>query len=96
MAPHAPSLTMPPRYSYPTSQQLQNVQRVDVAWYEYEHGSLKAYTCSVKGMGSRRRVESSNALPKTGRNDNNKAKSVFSFLGLQTACPETEHQIIVT
>ena len=46
------------------TRQLQDVQRVDVVWDEYVHGSLKTYTRSVRGKGSRRRVESSNALPR--------------------------------
>ena len=33
-------------------------------WDEYVHGSLKAYTRSTRGKGSRRRVESSNAVLK--------------------------------
>ena len=56
--------------------QLQNVQRLDVVWDEYVHGSLKAYTRSTRGKGSRRCVESSNAVPKNWmeflRNDDNK------------------------
>ncbi len=79
--------------------QLQHVQRVDVVWDEYVQGSLKADTRSVRGKGSRRRVESSNALPRNGqeflRNDDNKAE-LFSFLSLQTVRLETESQIIAT
>jgi len=36
--------------------QLQNVQRLDVVWDEYVHGSLKTYTHSRRGNGNRRRV----------------------------------------
>ena len=79
--------------------QLQNVQRLDVVWDEYVHGSLKAYTRSTRGKGSRRRVESSNAVPKNWmeflRNDDNKTE-LFSFLSLKIANLETEGQIIVT
>ena len=46
------------------TRQLQDVQKVDVVWDEYVHGSLKTYTRSVRGKGSRRRLESSNALPR--------------------------------
>ena len=79
--------------------QLQSVQRLDVVWDEYIHGSLKAYTRSTRGKGSRRRVESSNAMPRNWkeflRNDDNKAE-LFSFLSLKTASLETESQIIIT
>jgi len=57
--------------------QLQSVQRVDVVWDEYVHGSLKAYTCSTRGKGTRRRVESNN-IPRNWkeflRNDDKKAE----------------------
>ena len=79
--------------------QLQNVQRLDVVWDEYVNGSLKTYTRSTRGKGSRRRVESSNAVPKNWmeflRNDDNKTE-LFSFLSMKTANLETEGQIIVT
>lgn len=44
--------------------QLQSVKRVDVVWDGYVQGSLKAHTRSMRGKGRRRRVESSNALPR--------------------------------
>ena len=79
--------------------QLQNVQRLDVVWDEYVHGSLKAYTRSTRVKGSRRHVESSNAVPKNWieflRNDDNKTE-LFSFLSLKITNLETEGQIIVT
>ena len=79
--------------------QLQNTQRIDVVWDEYVHGSLKAYTRSIRGKGSRRRVESSSAMPRNWqeflRNDDNK-NELFSFLSLKTANLETEGQIIIT
>ena len=79
--------------------QLQNVQRLDVMWDEYVNGSLKTYTCSTRGKDSRRRVESSNAVPKNWmeflRNDDNKTE-LFSFLSMKTANLETEGQIIIT
>ena len=81
------------------SAQLQSVQRVDVVWDEYVHGSLKAYTRSTRGKGSRRRVESSNNMPRNWkeflRNDDNKTE-LFSFLSLETANIETEKQVIIT
>ncbi len=79
--------------------QLQNVQRVDLVWDEYVQGSLKAYTQSRRGKGSRRRVEPSNALPRNWkeflRNDDNKAE-LFSFLSLETTNLGTERQVIST
>jgi hypothetical protein len=79
--------------------QLKHVDRVDLVWDEYIHGSLKTYTRSVRGKGSRRRVEASSTLPKNWqeflRNDENKSE-LFSFLSLQVAKLETEKQIIVT
>lgn len=79
--------------------QLEHVQRLDVVWDEYLQDSLKAYTRSVRGKGSRRRVESSNALPRNWqeflRNEDNKTE-LFSFLSQQTATLETEAQIIAT
>ena len=47
--------------------QSRNVQRVDVVWDAYVHGSLKEYTRSSHGKGSRRRVEASNAVQETGK-----------------------------
>ena len=79
--------------------QLQNVQRLDVMWDEYVNGSLMTYTCSTRCKGSRRHVESSNAVAKNWmevlRNDDNKTE-LFSFLSMKTANLETEGQIIVT
>ena len=79
--------------------QLQSVQRVDVVWDEYVHGSLKAYTRSTSGKGTHGRVESSNNMPRNWkeflRNDDNKAE-LFSFLSLETASIETEKQVIIT
>ena len=46
------------------TKQLQGVRRLDTVWDEYVQVSLKAYTHSTRGKGSRRRVESSNAVPK--------------------------------
>ena len=81
------------------TRQLQDVQRVDVVWDEYVHGSLKTYTRSVRGKGSRRRVESSNALPRNWpeflKNDDNKSE-LFSFLSLKLASLKTGSQIIAT
>jgi len=83
------------------TRQLEHVHRVDVVWDEYVHGSLKTYTRSVRGKGSRRRVESSNALPRNWqeflRNDENKSE-LFCFLSLQIAKlkTDTERQIIAT
>ena len=61
--------------------------------------SLKAYTRSVRGKGSNRRIESSNTLPRHWQgflmNDDNKAE-LLSFLSLQAANLETENQIIIT
>ena len=63
------------------------------------HGSLKAYTRSTRGKGCRRRVESSNAVPRNWReflrNDDNKTE-LFSFLSLKTVSLETDSQVIVT
>ena len=79
--------------------QLQSVQRVDLVWDEYVHGSLKAYTRSTRGKGSRQCVKSFNAMPRNWkeflRNNDNKAE-LFSFLSLKTANPETKSQIIIT
>jgi hypothetical protein len=79
--------------------QLKHVLRVDLVWDEYIQGSLKTYTRSVRGKGSRRRVKASNTLPRNWqeflRNDENKSE-LFSFLSLQIAKLETEKQIIVT
>ena len=79
--------------------QLHSAQRVDVVWDEYVHGSLKAYTRSTRGKGCRRRVESSNAVPRNWRdflsNDDNKTE-LFSFLSLKTVSLETDNQVIVT
>ena len=79
--------------------QLQNAQRVDVVWDEYVQGSLKSYTRSVRGKGSRRRVESSSTIPRNWqeflRNEDNK-RELFSFLSLQTAKLETDRQVIIT
>ncbi|KAG7160440.1 hypothetical protein Hamer_G001690, partial [Homarus americanus] len=48
--------------------QLQYANRVDLVWDEYIPGSLKIYTSSNRGKGSRRQLESSNALPRNFRN----------------------------
>ncbi len=82
------------------TKQLQVVQRLDVVWDEYVQSSLKAYTRSTRGKGCRRRVESSNTVPKNWleflRNEDNK-RELFSFLSLKTASVSTEStQIIVT
>ena len=52
---------------YITSQ-LEHVHRVDVVWDEYVRGSLKTYTRSVRGKGSRRRVNLLMLYLETGRN----------------------------
>ena len=65
------------------------------------HGRLKTFTGSVRGKGSRRHVESSNALPRYWqeflRNDENKSE-LFPFLSLHIGKLEieTERQIITT
>ena len=70
-----------------------------MVWDEYVHGSLKAYIRSTRGKGCRRRVESSNAVPRNWRdflrNDDNKTE-LFSFLSLKTVSLETDSQVIVT
>jgi hypothetical protein len=43
---------------------IQGVQRFDLVWDEYVQASLKAYTRSIRGKGSHRRVESSIAVLK--------------------------------
>src|SRR5688572_820283 len=76
-----------------------STQALHWVWDEYVHGSLKTYTRSVRGKGSRRRVESSNALPRNWqeflRNDENKSE-LFCFLSQQIAKlkTDTERQII--
>ena len=79
--------------------QLQNVQRLDVIWDEYINGSLKSYTRSVRGKGSRRRVESSSLIPKNWheflRNDGNKSE-LFFFLSIKIASLASEKQVICT
>ncbi|KAG7163702.1 Retinol dehydrogenase 7-like [Homarus americanus] len=66
--------------------QLQPTNRVDLVWDEYIPGSLKTYTRSNRGKGSRRPVKSSIALSRNWqeflRNDDNKI-GLFSFLSKQ-------------
>jgi len=70
--------------------QLQSVQKVDVVWDEYLHGSLKAYTRSMSG---KKEAESSNNMPRNWkeflRND-----ELFSFLSLEKANIETKKQVL--
>ena len=81
------------------TKQLQGVRRLDVVWDEYVQGSLKAYTRSTRGKGSRRGVESSNAIPKNWMEflRNEDKKELFSLLSLKIASLSLEPaQIIVT
>ena len=68
-------------------------------WDEYVQGSLKAYTCSRRGKGSRGHVESTNPMTKNWkeflRNDDKKSE-LFSFLNLETTKLETEKHVIIT
>ena len=62
------------------TKQLQGVRRLDVVWDEVQ-ASLKAYTCFTRGKGSRRCVESSNAVPKNWMEflRNEKVKDSYQF-----------------
>ena len=63
------------------TKQLQGVRRLDVVWDKYVQGSLKAYTCSTRGKGSRRHVKYSNAVTKYWmeflHNEDNKREFFF-------------------
>ena len=63
--------------------QLEDVQRVDIVWDQYEKESLKAGERISRGVGPRRRVSESTAIPKNWSaflcNVDNKVE-LFSFL----------------
>ncbi|KAG7156745.1 hypothetical protein Hamer_G006744, partial [Homarus americanus] len=66
---------------------LQQANKVDLVWDEYIPSSIKTYTRSNRGKGSRRL--------EFQRNDDNKIE-LFSFLSKQVTALETDRQIIVT
>ncbi|KAK3728106.1 hypothetical protein QZH41_014263 [Actinostola sp. cb2023] len=79
--------------------QLRHVKRVDIVWDEYFETSLKATTRDKRGLGSRRRVQPNNPLPRNWqqflRNDENK-RELFRFLAECASVLGGEKQVITT
>lgn len=78
---------------------LQSAKRVDAIWDTYKQQSLKSYTRSKRGKGSRRRLEPTTKIPGSWQAflliDENK-EELFSFLATQAVLLQTECQIIST